>query len=51
MGGGASGGGIIVLIQNSSGNTNIPTLEVTGGTAEYGGNGGAGESKKYGINS
>ena len=52
VGGGASGGGIIVLIQNSSGNTNIPTLEVTGGgITQYGGNGGAGESKKYGINS
>ena len=53
VGGGASGGGIIVLIQNSSGNTNIPTLEVTGGggTAGYGGYSGAGEFKKYGINS
>ena len=52
VGGGASGGGIIVLIQNSSGNTNIPTLEVTGGgITQYGGDGGAGESKKYGINS
>ena len=52
VGGGASGGGIIVLIQNSSSNNNIPTLQVTGGgTAGYGGFGGAGESKKYGINS
>ena len=51
MGGGASGGGIIVLIQSSYANTYLPTLEAIGGTAEYGGYGGAGQTKKYGINS
>jgi hypothetical protein len=52
VGGGASGGGIIVLIQSSSSNNYIPTREFVGGDGQtYGGNGGAGESKIYGINS
>jgi hypothetical protein len=50
-GGGASGGGLIVLIQSLYENAFLPTLEVIGGTAQYGGGGGSGQFNRYGINS
>ena len=51
QGGGASGAGLIVLIQSSSGNVYIPTTSVVGGIGSPGGNGGDGYATKYGINS
>ena len=50
QGGGASGGGIVAVIQSSS-TANAPTREAIGGVGTYGGSGGAGTVFKYGINS
>jgi len=50
QGGGASGGGIVAVIQSSS-TANAPTREAIGGVGTIGGSGGTGTVFKYGINS